>query len=165
MKRHRPTALEAQWERRLAAEGLGERSLFQTEPDQAVQFVSTTVGWHWRSHSPANSDRQGTTWEEARNTEIYGRQVAWHELASAEVWQTLEHQAQTLPVPDARDLVTAYCEDGNLSATARRLGVSRSRAVWLLALANRHWRLLQARTAPGDSYTTGPRRRAQAAGL
>lgn len=136
-------AEQAHWERVLAAEGLGERSLFEPsfglDHRNVVVFVSENAG-------PA-----ARGWAEQRSIEIHGAPVAWHELAGAEVWQTLEAQAQTLPMPDARDLIVSLCQDGNLSQAARRCGVSRSRARWLLAVANSHWRTLSARTAPKDS--------------
>lgn len=143
----RISALQAHWERRLSAEGLGERSLFNPHQDDGVTFV----------RSARLVSAEGTS------AALYGRQVPWHELAQAEMWQTIETQAQSLPVPEAREFLLAYCQDGNLVAAARRAAVTRSRALWLLALANRHWKLLAARMAPGDVYGRAEER-ARAAG-
>lgn len=154
----RPTALQAEWERRLSADGLGERSLFQPHDWEPVVFVSAN-----RRRTPRDDHGVPETadaWTERASIAAFGRQVAWHELAEAEIWQTLEHQAQSHPVAEVREFVMSYCEDGDLTAAARRIGVTRDRGRWLISLANRHWRLMQARLAPGENIRWESRRAA-----
>lgn len=109
--------LEREWEERLRAEGLGERSLFDPHEKDQVKFVSF-------------ESLKGTDGEplepEALSMSIHGSQVHWSDHPPAVLFRALSSAINNLPESwpaRAVAFLSHYAQSGNLSKSARESNV------------------------------------------
>ena len=119
--------LQNHWDNVLASEGMAEVSLFDNtgKNARAITFVSTTTSEPQRfdSHDNAGTGWNTGPWEERRNLQVHGEQVAFADHPNAVYWRDLTATIQRLPPgwPELdKKVLQAWADCGNFNQ-ARKL--------------------------------------------